>query len=431
MEKEIDLCKKYHFPKEIDIKKVEDVYLVIYTEGCLWLVLKERELPVFQALQAGSDIEQCFKEFDQNDVIGVITQIEAKDFEHPRIIEKKVNNLFIYLTNNCNERCKHCYMYAGDIKIEELSVDEWKRVLKQFFEYGGQAVTFSGGEVTVYAGYAEIIRYAHELGLLVTVLSNGIAWTPDDVQTLSSSIDEIQISIDGYDRKSYMAVRNFDGFEKALSTAKLFSKTDCRVSIAVTPFIEGLDEFINGFKDFARKLQNELPDVFIKVSVELLDGRELKVSQEENRQYKQKLKAMVEELMPGFYAETFVLNYTENNRKRNCGFGDITIAANGDVYWCNRIFELESEINVRDFSMCEIMKKAQLVKEATSVEKSGICKDCGIKYICGGGCRIHYPGILHPLSCSEEWKNTCTSERKNEFYQKMISGNEYFYLGYE
>ncbi len=428
MEKEIDLGKKYYFPEEIAVKKVENIYLVIYTEGCLWLVLEEEELSVFRALQAGCDIEQCLERFDQDAVISTITQIEAKDFEHPRIIDKETKSLCIYLTNNCNERCKHCYMYAGSVKMEELPVCEWKRVLREFRECGGEAVTFSGGEVTVYPGYAEVIQFAHGLGLSVTVLSNGISWISDDISVLKDSIDEIQISIDGYDRQSYMAVRNFDGFEKALSTAKAFCKAGCRVSVAVTPLMEGLDEFIDGFKTFAYKLQEEFPDIFIKVSAELLEGRELKISREENRQYKKMLKAMVEELMPGFYAETFVLNYLENNKKRNCGFGNITVASNGDVYWCNRIFELESDWNVRDFSMHEIMEKALLVKECISVENSTLCKHCEIRYICGGGCRVDYPGILQPLSWQKEWENTCTPERKMDFYQKMILGNEYFYL---
>ena len=104
------------------------------------------------------------------------------------------------------------------------------------------------------------------------------------------------------------------------------------------------------------------------------------------------------------------------------------MASNGDVYWCNRIFELESDWNVRDFSMHEIMEKALLVKECISVENSTLCKHCEIRYICGGGCRVDYPGILQPLSWQKEWENTCTPERKMDFYQKMILGNEYFYL---
>ena len=104
MEKEIDLGKKYYFPEEIAVKKVENIYLVIYTEGCLWLVLEEEELSVFRALQAGCDIEQCLERFDQDAVISTITQIEAKDFEHPRIIDKETKSLCIYLTNSRKTR---------------------------------------------------------------------------------------------------------------------------------------------------------------------------------------------------------------------------------------------------------------------------------------------------------------------------------------
>ena len=48
-EAEIDLTKIYSFPKELVIKEYKGVYLVIYTEGILWLVLSDdKEFEAFQ-----------------------------------------------------------------------------------------------------------------------------------------------------------------------------------------------------------------------------------------------------------------------------------------------------------------------------------------------------------------------------------------------
>jgi len=231
-EAEIDITKVYHFPNEIVIKKYNGVYLAIYTEGILWLVLEdEDQLKAFQLLKEGNSIEQTLQMVDEESVISVITQLEAKDFEHPIINESVDRNIYIYLTNNCNQRCRHCYMFAGEVEFKELSNDQWISVLDDFKKNGGEGVTFTGGEVTVYRGFDKIIRHAHDIGLKVTVLSNGILWDKIKICELGDSIDEIQISIDGYDKESYYQVRQYDGFDKAIQCVKDF----CEVVKSAVP----------------------------------------------------------------------------------------------------------------------------------------------------------------------------------------------------
>ena len=210
VEAEIDINKRFQFPKDIVIRKFENKNLIIYTKGVLWLVFDDDELEIYKAFDGGLSIQEVLNQFDEEKIIGVLSQIEAKQFEHPIVRELKEKNIYIYLTNNCNERCKHCYMYAGDIKIEEMPPDVWKRVLFEYKACGGEGVTFTGGEVTVYKGFETVLRYAHELGLKVTILTNGILWGEQDIQRCTHYIDEVQISIDGYDRESYFKVRQFD-----------------------------------------------------------------------------------------------------------------------------------------------------------------------------------------------------------------------------
>ena len=181
VEATVDYTKRFQFPDNVVIRKFNDRNLVIYTKGVLWLVLDDEELKVYQELDKGKSIEEVLEFCDEESVIEVLSQIEAKQFEHPIVCEAKEKNIYIYLTNNCNEHCRHCYMYAGDIKIQELPPEVWKQVLLEYKNVGGQGVTFTGGEVTVYKGFEGVLSYAHELGLDVTVLTNGILWDEEAV----------------------------------------------------------------------------------------------------------------------------------------------------------------------------------------------------------------------------------------------------------
>lgn len=426
IEVEIDVTKKYLLPKELKIIKYKTYYLVIYTEGIMWLVLRnEEELAVFNDLNDKYNIEHVLKKYSEDSVMNVIMQIEAKKFEQSHMIENDEKNVYIYLTNNCNQRCRHCYMYAGDIKIEELQYQQWIEIINKLEQVGFKGVTFTGGEITMYKGFDKLIKAAHEKGLLVTVLSNGILWSQELINELYSCIDEIQISIDGYDSKSYYEVRRYDGFEKAITCIENFYKVGTKVSMAVTPLYDKLDEFIFGFEPFARKCLDKYPEISIKFNHELIVGREVKITDEENREYKAKIKALVKRLYPEYYIEAFVLNYEKKIIRRNCGFGEISIASNGDIYWCNRIHELKSNINVLDMDMQEIVHIGNEIIKNTSVDNTKGCKDCEIRYICGGGCRMEYDSIKDVANHKGEWTYKC--EGKEHLYEKMILSNEYFF----
>ena len=427
VEMEVDLNKRFHFPSELVVKKYENNNIIIYTEGVLWLVLSDEEKKVFDFFSTGGSIADALEQFDEDDVLNVILQIEAKQFEHPIVREADEKNIYIYLTNNCNERCKHCYMYAGDIKIEELSPEVWMKILTEYKACGGQGVTFTGGEVTVYKGFKKVLKKAHDLGLIVTVLTNGIRWDENEILECSAYIDEVQISIDGYDRNSYYAVRQFDGFDKAIATLIKFSESGTRSSMAVTPLYDNLEQFVVHFEPFARDIIEKYPQIYIRFNLELLNGRDVQNTQIDNVEYRRNIRALVERLYPDYYTETFPLNYEGHIIRKNCGFGEVAIAANGDIYWCNRIHELSSKWNVLTTGIKKIMERSYEIKTNTDVNHSTACRNCEVRYICGGDCRMNYPGIEQADNYTGMWENVCPSGNKEAIYKKMVLCNEYFY----
>lgn len=425
-QKEIQINKKYNFPKHSVVEYKEKI-LVISLEGCNWLVLLAEEYSIFRKLLDGATIEEVLNQENEENVISLLEQIEGKNFEKARDDMINEKNLFIYLTNRCNLRCNHCYMYSGEYNIDEMCIDSWKNVIKQFSDNGGEYVTFSGGEILLYQGFNELIDYTNRLGLKITLLTNGLLWNDDQIIYISSRISEVQISLDGYDESSYKKVRNIYGFEKSLDTIKKFSEQGTRVSVAVTPLYEGLEDFIDGFTKFAKQFSEDYPEIFIKINLELIKGRNIEVNDNENSKYKEKLKAMIENIYPDYYLNSFAISYKDGKMLNNCGYGGITIAANGDVFWCNRITAMNSKFNILNNEFTDIIEQSEIAKELTNVDNVLPCKNCEIRYICGGGCRLKYTNIEKVGDDNNKLITKCEESYKVAFYEKMILANDYFY----
>ena len=127
--KELDIEKRYSFSEQLVIRKVYEANLVIYTQGCSWLVLSDEELFVFKQFQCGKSIEEVLSNNNEKIVLSVLTQIEAKKFEHPQIRENNIRNIYIYLTNNCNLNCSYCCTKSSyEIKYIDLKTKEIKEI---------------------------------------------------------------------------------------------------------------------------------------------------------------------------------------------------------------------------------------------------------------------------------------------------------------
>ena len=235
--------KIYSLPEKIFIKTVFEKILVISPETANWLVLNnETQKKIYEHLSNGFNIAEVMKKFPRNreDILAVLKEIEAKNFESLEVNYPAKKGMYIYLTNRCNERCRHCYMYAGEKIENELSTDEVKNLLRSFAENQGQLVTFTGGEATTREDLFEILHCAKDEKLTTCLLTNGIFLNRNFVEGLKNYVDEIQISLDGYDSQSYFAVRQVDAFDQVLSAIDNAVKANIRTTVAVTPLQETL-----------------------------------------------------------------------------------------------------------------------------------------------------------------------------------------------
>ena len=315
---ELDPQKVYHMPKSTCIEEIDNQYLVISPDTANWILAEnENQLEVYKELSSGKcviDVIQNQPQKNINDVIHILTELEAKKFENEYINYPQEHGMYVYLTNRCNQRCAHCYMYAGEEKEQELSTLEIKNLLFEFAACGGKVVTFTGGEATLRADFNEIVYSAKKNGLTVGVLSNGILWSQEFVEKNKEYIDEVQISIDGYDQQSYRAVRGTDSFDVTLDAVERLLNAGIRVTIAITPLMDTLIGNESKYILFANKLIEKYKDkeFFVKFNTELLDGRTIKPTDEENIQYKKSIKDIKAACMSNSDEEGFALDHRNN-----------------------------------------------------------------------------------------------------------------------
>lgn len=183
----IDINKVYDLPKDIKIIQFKDLYLVIAVNFANWIVLtSSSQVDVLEYFRKGHSIQDALNnpKLLSSDINYTVMQIEARKLQNKRVhsITRNKRSLHLYLTNKCNLACPHCYMFSGRPNDGELTTEEVRKLLYDYkLVAKGTRVTFSGGEPTSRIDFFQIILYAHELGLKVKVLTNGVLWSTDHI----------------------------------------------------------------------------------------------------------------------------------------------------------------------------------------------------------------------------------------------------------
>ncbi len=439
---EINVNKKYNIPKDIKVVKYQDKYIVIAPEFANWIVLNtEVQVAIFNFFRQNKTIQDALEfSFINEDVNYVVTQLEARKF-CDKVVYSYTDNersMHLYLTNKCNLLCPHCYMYSGDSESNELTTDEIIDLIINYRTIAqGKSITISGGEPTIREDFDLIVKTASEIGLEVKLLTNGMLLPKERIDKIAKYINSVQISIDGYSEESNSLVRGKGHFQRALTAIEYFVNHGVETSIAMTPPYDILRKHQADYIKFAKQMMKKYSSkkFNLKFSETLSQGREVNPSKEQNEEYSSLVRQIQMEIYGVEYDLVRLVQTIGNNViTNNCMFGIFSVASNGNVYLCPEIGKLSSIANIRTHSFSDICKKSLIVEKATSVINIIPCKDCELRFICGGGCRIEEIPVLVNIDSFEDGiitKNIlhreCDSKVKSKFYDLMIRSNEYLY----
>ena len=118
---------------------------------------------------------------------------------------------------HCNQKCVHCYAAGQELsEEEELSTEEWKKIIDKCREACIPQITFTGGEPTMREDIIELISYAR--WFISRLNTNGVKLTEDYCRKLhEAELDSVQITFYSSDPTIH---NKLVGADKFLNTAK-------------------------------------------------------------------------------------------------------------------------------------------------------------------------------------------------------------------
>jgi len=143
--------------------------------------------------------------------------LQSKLFYHPdRISDLLENNKTtpitweFDLTNICNHNCIGCNAPNAGGRTDEnsLTFNEATNYIDQIYELNAKAINLTGGgepfsnDIT-----PKIIKYIKNIGLEVSIITNGTLLTDEIIDTIVKNCTWIRISIDGGDVETYTNIR--------------------------------------------------------------------------------------------------------------------------------------------------------------------------------------------------------------------------------
>jgi len=148
------------------------------------------------------------------------------------------------LTLKCNMSCIHCGSTAGDYRKNELSTDEWINVCKDAHSLGCKLVTFLGGEPFLRKDWFEIAQGIKDIGMNVTVITNGLKLEDDVISDLKMiNPYAIGISLDGATAETHDSIRQVGGsFEKCMHGLEALKENNIPASVVTTVHKKNIKE---------------------------------------------------------------------------------------------------------------------------------------------------------------------------------------------
>jgi uncharacterized protein len=391
---------------------------------------------------------------DENEIIEYLDSLS----EEKAIIKSREGNLYskfdylsLVVTQYCNLKCIYCYGNEGtygekDVKtmsfdtaimavdwfLNQVKVDEIEDTNKKNLDFN-----FFGGEpLLAFPNIKKIVNYIYEKSKHLnfipsySITTNGTLLNDEIVQFFKSYKFVIIVSIDGpieiHDRNR--PYKNGKGtYNDVINGLNILKKYKMSNSVTLrATYIPGKGEFESIIKHLsAFAFRNVFITPVTLVSSESKGYNDYYLEYKEdfapvfkNIEESIAKKEWPKEYMPGDFEMSLRSLYRRNLRNYCCGAGQtiIQVATNGDIYPCQRFVGIEKwkEGNVKEKILKENIIKSFFELNVDDTERK--CKDCWLRYLCGGSC----PNSNYIVNGSLKKPDYSTCAYKNLLYEFLI-----------
>jgi pyrroloquinoline quinone biosynthesis protein E len=304
--------------------------------------------------------------------------------------------LLAELTYKCPLQCPYCSNpldYAAH--SEELSTEDWKRVLTQARKMGAVQLGLSGGEPLTRLDLEEIVHHAKQLGYYSNLITSGYGLSEGRIEALKEAgLDHIQISIQASSEDLSDHLAGTKSFENKKKVAHLVKKYGYPMVLCVVIHRENIHQMAD-----ILAMAEELGADYLELANTQYYGwahinRDALLPTKEQFAEAEAIAQAFKEKVAGKMKIYYVVPDFYEGRPKACmnGWGTtfLTIAPDGVALPCHSARELPGLDcpNVNDFSIEEIWTNSKAFNFFRGFEwMQEPCRSCDEKEKDFGGCR--------------------------------------------
>ena len=299
-----------------------------------------------------------------------------------------LHSVYFNMSASCNFSCSYFFAEEREEFGEgKLTYEDYQRILDAFKkENYSMTITFTGGEPLISPLSIPVANYAKNLGFETFLLTNGSLITKDNVGELLEAFDHFKISIDGSTPELFGKYRGVENYSKVMQGIELLTENKADVAVAMVVTKDNVHDTAKMTEKWGSRL-NFMPlfpmgNALTQEEDKALTGEEYYTALSQD--------ARIEP-----FSDIINILTRENPKpimKCAMGNGEVSISATGDVYPCQLLHKAKYLLgNVHETDIITIITsdKAKELGEHT-VEKIAKCKNCDVRYICGGACQARH-----------------------------------------
>jgi len=304
------------------------------------------------------------------------------------------------LSYGCNNACRHCYNEPDRKPMPSLEPDRWRRVLRKLAALGIPHVIFTGGEPTLFAGLAELVRCAERLGLVSGLNTNGRRLADRSLtrSLARAGLSHVQITLQSCLPDVHNAIAGAPAFHETVRgienclEAGLHTITNTTLTRRNAEQAEAIVEFLHGLgvRTFAangmiysgrgRTSDDALPEAHLAPLLVALRDRAAELGMR------------MLWYTPTPYCRLSPLELELGPRRCNAAEYSIAVEPNGDVLPCQSYYVPAGNL-LRDpwpaiWQSPLFRSFRNRVADPAAAGLPVECWDCPDLSVCGGGCRL-------------------------------------------
>lgn len=385
----------YRLPEQVQVFQRGDKYVFINPLLPAWFVTNELGRLIVSLFNGNNTIDditdavcEILGEAKRKEVTAYCQHVvDSSIFDttpHPqRPRDNGLHCVHLSLSSACNLRCKYCYAAERiEGRWPQLTLDEYKRVIDDLCDLSPNlTVTITGGEPMLSPLWQPVAAYCKAKGCEMLLLTNGTLITEENALFIRDTFDLVTLSIDGPTRETHRLTRG-DNYYLVMRAVDMLERHDINYSLSMTVTRLNIDQV----EAMARRFGGRLNFAPLFPVSDIADD-ELSIT---GQQYYDALAGAFGVNPLGYCESSLDLSKCIQNRKCAIGDNEISISPTGDVYPC-QLLHLEQFLagNVHELSIKDIYRNSPALRYCASldVDTMGKCRDCAIRYICGGACR--------------------------------------------